>query len=153
MTPSVWCLQAFGFSQLGFTDDSVENCLLWNCVVSMDSCILCHFSLCKIKCSTRIFAAKQGRLCEIHQLRMNPMNENEFIQEQETSGTARFQHPENQGCSVKHEPEPCGCLSGPHGRIQEVNTASQKTSSWKMKNVIGRREEHTTIESRSGSRF
>lgn len=48
---------------------------------------------------------------------------------------------ENQDCTVKYEPDPCGCLPDPHGWIWEVNTASQKTSSWKMKNMIDRSEE------------
>lgn len=70
-----------------------------------------------------ILAAKQGRLCEIYKLRMNSVNENEFVHEEESCGTANFAVREAFG------PDPGTCLPHHCGKPQRINTASQKASS------------------------
>jgi hypothetical protein len=67
---------------------------------------------------------------------------NEFILEQEISGTAKPQGCENWDCLGKFWPGPGACLLYHYGSKEEINAASQKASSCKMKNMIGRREEN-----------
>lgn len=67
---------------------------------------------------------------------------NEFILEQETSGMVKSQDCENWGCLGKFWPDPGDCLLYHYGSKEEINTASQKASSCKMKNMIGRSEEN-----------
>lgn len=111
-------------------------------VIIQNSLKLCSFTRMFYSLVYASLQQKEGKLWdfstlnELYEWKMNSFSSRKI------SGTAKPRNCENWGCLGKFWPDPGDCLLYHYGSKEEINTASQKASSCKMKNVIGRSEEN-----------